>query len=71
MPKIKANNITMNYDQQGTGDPLILIPYLTADHACYVQPPRNKAKRTFRRISCKLLKRLVAAVGLEPTTYGL
>jgi pimeloyl-ACP methyl ester carboxylesterase len=35
MPKIKVNNITMNYDQQGTGEPLILIPYLTADHACY------------------------------------
>jgi hypothetical protein len=24
-----------------------------------------------RRTSCKLLKNLVAAVGLEPTTYGL
>jgi len=35
MPKVKANNITMNYDQQGTGEPLILIPYLAADHACY------------------------------------
>jgi 3-oxoadipate enol-lactonase len=35
MPKVKANGITINYDQQGTGDPLILIPYLTADHTCY------------------------------------
>jgi len=35
MPKVKANNITMNYDQQGTGEPLIFIPYSTADHACY------------------------------------
>ena len=35
MPKVKANNITMNYDQQGTGEPLILIPYLAADQACY------------------------------------
>ena len=35
MPKVKANNITINYDQQGTGEPLILIPYLTADYACY------------------------------------
>ena len=35
MPTITANTITMNYDQQGTGEPLILIPYLTADHACY------------------------------------
>lgn len=35
MPKIKARNISINYEQQGTGEPLILIPYLTADHACY------------------------------------
>jgi 3-oxoadipate enol-lactonase len=35
MPKVRANNITMNYEQQGSGEPLILIPYLTADHACY------------------------------------
>ena len=33
--------------------------------------PRTNAKRRSCRISCKLLKRLVAAVGLEPTTYGL
>ena len=25
MPKVKANNITMNYEQQGTGEPLVLI----------------------------------------------
>ena len=35
MPKVKANGITINYDQQGTGEPLILIPFLTAEHACY------------------------------------
>jgi len=35
MPRVKANNITINYDQQGSGEPLILIPYLGADHACY------------------------------------
>jgi hypothetical protein len=35
MPKVKANKITINYDQQGTGEPLILIPYLAADYACY------------------------------------
>ena len=35
VPKVKANNITINYEQQGSGDPLILIPFLTADHACY------------------------------------
>jgi hypothetical protein len=26
MSKIKANGITMNYEQQGTGEPLVLIP---------------------------------------------
>jgi pimeloyl-ACP methyl ester carboxylesterase len=35
MPKIKVNDITMNYDQQGSGEPLMLIPYLAADSACY------------------------------------
>jgi pimeloyl-ACP methyl ester carboxylesterase len=35
MPKVTANKITMHYEQQGTGEPLILIPYLAADHACY------------------------------------
>jgi len=35
MPKVKANGIMMNYDRQGAGEPLVLIPFLTADHACY------------------------------------
>ncbi len=44
MPRIKANNITINYDQQGTGEPLILIPYLAADHACYAFQVAEYAK---------------------------
>ncbi len=44
MPKVKVNNITMNYDQQGTGEPLILIPYLAADHACYAFQVADYAK---------------------------
>ena len=44
MPKVKANNITINYDQQGTGEPLILIPYLAADHACYAFQVAEYAK---------------------------
>ena len=44
MPKVKANHITMNYDQQGTGEPLILIPYLSADHACYAFQVADYAK---------------------------
>ena len=35
MPKVEAGKLTMNYEQQGTGEPLILLPYLAADHACY------------------------------------
>src|SRR5215210_2813617 len=44
MPKVKANNLIMNYDQQGTGEPLILIPYLAADHACYAFQVAEYAK---------------------------
>jgi pimeloyl-ACP methyl ester carboxylesterase len=44
MPRIKVNDITMNYDQQGAGEPLILIPYLAADHACYAFQVAEYAK---------------------------
>src|SRR5262245_1835908 len=44
MPKIKANNLTFNFDRQGTGEPLILIPYLTADNACYAFQVAEYAK---------------------------
>ena len=44
MPKVKVSNMTMNYDQQGTGEPLILIPYLAADYACYAFQVAEYAK---------------------------
>jgi len=44
MPKVKANDITINYDQQGSGEPLILIPFLTADSACYAFQVAEYAK---------------------------
>jgi pimeloyl-ACP methyl ester carboxylesterase len=44
MPKARAGNITMNYDQQGSGEPLLLIPYLAADHACYAFQVADYAK---------------------------
>jgi pimeloyl-ACP methyl ester carboxylesterase len=53
MPKIKANNITINYEEQGSGEPLILIPYLTADNACYAFQVAEYAKH-FRCISLDL-----------------
>jgi pimeloyl-ACP methyl ester carboxylesterase len=44
MPKVKANHLTINYDQQGTGEPLLLIPYTAADHACYAFQVAEYAK---------------------------
>ena len=44
MPKVRAGNVTLNYDQQGSGEPLILIPYLAADHACYAFQVAEYAK---------------------------
>ena len=35
MPAVQANGIDMYYEQQGEGPPLVLIPYLAADQACY------------------------------------
>ena len=44
MPKVQANGITINYEQQGSGEPLILIPFLSADHACYAFQVAEYAK---------------------------
>lgn len=30
-----VGGLTTNYEMQGEGEPLLLIPYLAADHACY------------------------------------
>jgi pimeloyl-ACP methyl ester carboxylesterase len=35
MPQVGANGLTINYDVQGEGEPLLLIPYTSADHACW------------------------------------
>ena len=45
MPSIRAGSITMHYEQQGSGEPLILIPYLAADNACYAFQVADYAKR--------------------------
>jgi pimeloyl-ACP methyl ester carboxylesterase len=45
VPKVRVNDITMNYEQQGTGEPLILIPYLAADNACYAFQVADYAKQ--------------------------
>ena len=35
MPKVDAAGLTINYAVQGEGEPLLLIPYTSADHACW------------------------------------
>jgi pimeloyl-ACP methyl ester carboxylesterase len=45
MPQVCANGITINYEQQGSGPPLILIPYLSADSACYAFQVADYAKQ--------------------------
>jgi pimeloyl-ACP methyl ester carboxylesterase len=44
MSRIDANGLAINYDQQGAGEPLLLIPYLAADHACYAFQVAEYAK---------------------------
>ena len=35
MPLVDVDGLTINYDVQGEGEPLVLIPYTSADHACW------------------------------------
>ncbi len=35
MPTVQANGIDIYYEVQGEGEPMVLIPYLAADQACY------------------------------------
>jgi pimeloyl-ACP methyl ester carboxylesterase len=35
MPQAEVDGLTINYEVQGEGEPLLLIPYTSADHACY------------------------------------
>ncbi|MGB0092546.1 MAG: alpha/beta fold hydrolase [Solirubrobacteraceae bacterium] len=35
MPQADIDGLTINYEVQGDGEPLVLVPYLAADHACY------------------------------------
>jgi 3-oxoadipate enol-lactonase len=44
MPAVQANNIEIYYEVQGEGEPLVLIPYLAADQACYAFQVADYAK---------------------------
>lgn len=53
MPAVQANGITMNYEVQGEGDPIVLLPYLAINQACYAFQVGDFAKE-FRCISVDL-----------------
>jgi pimeloyl-ACP methyl ester carboxylesterase len=44
MPKVQANGIEINYEVEGQGEPLVLIPYLAIDQACYAFQVAEYAK---------------------------
>jgi 3-oxoadipate enol-lactonase len=44
MPTVSANGIDIYYEVQGEGEPLVLIPYLAADQACYAFQVAEYAK---------------------------
>ena len=44
MPIVHANGIDINYEVQGEGEPIVLIPYLAADQACYAFQVAEYAK---------------------------
>jgi 3-oxoadipate enol-lactonase len=44
MPLVPANGIEINYEVQGEGEPIVLIPYLAAENACYAFQVAEYAK---------------------------
>ena len=44
MPVVRANGIDINYEVQGDGEPMVLLPYLAADQACYAFQVADYAK---------------------------
>src|ERR1700745_147219 len=44
MPKVEVGGLTINSDVRGAGEPLLLIPYLSADNACFAFQLADYAK---------------------------
>jgi pimeloyl-ACP methyl ester carboxylesterase len=45
MPTVQANGIDVYYEVQGAGEPVVLIPYIAIDQACYAFQVADYAKR--------------------------
>jgi len=44
MPTVRVSDIDVYYETQGSGEPLVLIPYLAIDQACYAFQVADYAK---------------------------
>jgi 3-oxoadipate enol-lactonase len=44
MPTVRVNDIDVYYETQGSGEPMVLIPYLAIDQACYAFQVADYAK---------------------------
>lgn len=44
MPTVRVNDIDIYYETQGSGEPIVLIPYLAIDQACYAFQVADYAK---------------------------
>jgi pimeloyl-ACP methyl ester carboxylesterase len=44
MPSVQANGINIYYERQGSGEPFLLLPFLSADHTCYAFQVAEYAK---------------------------
>jgi pimeloyl-ACP methyl ester carboxylesterase len=44
MPAVRVNDIDVYYETQGAGEPMVLIPYLAIDQACYAFQVADYAK---------------------------
>src|SRR5258708_15811719 len=62
MPTVHANGIDIYYEVQGAGEPLVMIPYLAADQACYAFQVADYAKQ----FSCFTVDLRGAGLSVKP-----
>ena len=64
MPTVRVNEIDVYYETQGSGEPLVLIPYLAIDQACYAFQVADYAKHyTCMSVDLRGAGRTSAATG--------
>ena len=67
MPRVEVDGLTFNYDVQGEGEPFLLIPYTSADHACWAFQLRVYTEH----FSCIAIDRELIRRALDDPPAGL